>query len=313
MFFIATHSNHVLDTTLESSNTSIFRVEKEIKENEKVPNFKITYQDKNKEILDCLGVSASSVFLANGVIWVEGPSDVIYIEKWLKLYEEIHKEKRKFHKGLNYSFQTLQLASLSSEGQNIGFWDYVEQERGKDFAVSLRDVNHNFVVLIDRDDNFDIKQKPSEQKNSKSKFITDLLKSQNIDESVFVENYSGMYEATKGINKLHYFVNQQTIESYLSIFYDFNKNQNFKTKSVSDILVKDAKSDSFIIKKVKSRNMVSKPEFARFVCSDKLGTEPKDFFEKEEKLGDDGKEVWKGELFEFIDALYNTIADWNKI
>lgn len=37
------------------------------------------------EVLDDLGVRASDLLQANSVIWVEGPSDRIYINRWLSL------------------------------------------------------------------------------------------------------------------------------------------------------------------------------------------------------------------------------------
>ena len=35
----------------------------------------------NYDVLDDLGAKASDIFQSNGIIWVEGPSDRIYIKK----------------------------------------------------------------------------------------------------------------------------------------------------------------------------------------------------------------------------------------
>ncbi len=84
-FFITTHSNHLLDMTIDFSGISVFRFRR-ISENEN-PRFKInniTSSDKN--ILKDLGVMNSSVFLTNATIWVEGISDRRYIRAYLRKY-----------------------------------------------------------------------------------------------------------------------------------------------------------------------------------------------------------------------------------
>ena len=45
-----------------------------------------TYVD-NSGVLDDLDVRASDILLANSVIWVEGPSDRLYINRWIELWE----------------------------------------------------------------------------------------------------------------------------------------------------------------------------------------------------------------------------------
>ena len=49
-----------------------------------------------KYILDDLGVLASDLFQSNGIIWVEGPSDRIYIKKWLELVDPELKENKDY-------------------------------------------------------------------------------------------------------------------------------------------------------------------------------------------------------------------------
>ena len=36
-----------------------------------------------KGCLDDIGIKASDILQSNGIIWVEGPSDRIYINKWI--------------------------------------------------------------------------------------------------------------------------------------------------------------------------------------------------------------------------------------
>ena len=83
-YFFTTHSNHLLDSSLNSEEISIFQFEKS-----ELDRFRIKTNVKpSNEVLDILGVNTSSVFLANMSIWVEGPTDRKYISKLLKLIVE---------------------------------------------------------------------------------------------------------------------------------------------------------------------------------------------------------------------------------
>lgn len=89
--FFTTHSNHLLDLTLRSPDRiSVFCFEKD--EN------KMQFAVRNVfgpdlRVLDELGVRNASVFLANCTIWVEGPTDRVYIHAYLKAYCD-HKEQQ---------------------------------------------------------------------------------------------------------------------------------------------------------------------------------------------------------------------------
>jgi AAA15 family ATPase/GTPase len=80
--FITTHSNHFLDKSIINDDIKIFQFEKVNKENINIVNLK----KPSKETLDILGVSNSSVLIANSSIWVEGPTDRLYLSFWLNKY-----------------------------------------------------------------------------------------------------------------------------------------------------------------------------------------------------------------------------------
>ncbi|HOZ47840.1 MAG TPA: AAA family ATPase [Candidatus Hydrogenedentes bacterium] len=95
--FMATHSNHLLDMTVDLSeeDVSVFRFSKTYEDSDdgkKVPRFEITHMGANstgeRSLLDDLGVRNSSVFLTNCTIWMEGISDRIYLRKYLELYQD---------------------------------------------------------------------------------------------------------------------------------------------------------------------------------------------------------------------------------
>ena len=81
--FLTTHSHVAIDMFASKPGAQVLHVTKENHESKikKVESF----FDK-KAILDDLAVKASDLFQANGIIWVEGPSDRIYINKWLEVF-----------------------------------------------------------------------------------------------------------------------------------------------------------------------------------------------------------------------------------
>lgn len=94
-FFITTHSPSLIDCLNE--NWSVYRTLKNANGASLIsPNDNIV---KHYETLDSLGVKASQILQANTVIWVEGPSDRIYINKWIELFSH-----GTLQEGKDYSF-----------------------------------------------------------------------------------------------------------------------------------------------------------------------------------------------------------------
>jgi hypothetical protein len=94
-FFITTHSNVVVDLFSSDENTQLVHV---YKDSTGYHSRTIeSYSDK-KGLLNDLGNKASDLLQANGIIWLEGPSDRIYLNKWIEilssgeLKEHIHYE-----------------------------------------------------------------------------------------------------------------------------------------------------------------------------------------------------------------------------
>jgi len=90
-----------------------------------------------KHIIDDLGIKASDILQSNGVIWVEGPSDRNFINKWIELVNPDLKE------GLHYSIMFYGGRLLS----NLSFdFDWLKKE-----LIPLLKINRNAFVVIDRD------------------------------------------------------------------------------------------------------------------------------------------------------------------
>lgn len=82
-FFITTHSHVAINSFYGKKGVSIYHVTKDkgISSIEKIEN-----DQRKVNILDDLGVKASDIFQSNGIVWVEGPSDRIYIKRWLEVF-----------------------------------------------------------------------------------------------------------------------------------------------------------------------------------------------------------------------------------
>ncbi|GAA0812893.1 hypothetical protein GCM10009111_07460 [Colwellia asteriadis] len=79
-FFITSHSPSLIDCI--NDKWAVFRTVKNTK-----GSSEITQNDnviKYYQTLDDLGVKASQILQANTVLWVEGPSDRIYLKKWIE-------------------------------------------------------------------------------------------------------------------------------------------------------------------------------------------------------------------------------------
>ncbi|SEL98442.1 AAA domain-containing protein, putative AbiEii toxin, Type IV TA system [Butyrivibrio sp. ob235] len=81
--FITSHSPVAINTFYRKDNAKLYHVTKTNGESSVTD---ITNGSERNQILDDLGVRASDLFQTNGIIWVEGPSDRIYILQWLKTF-----------------------------------------------------------------------------------------------------------------------------------------------------------------------------------------------------------------------------------
>jgi|GEM_PF-2565483 energy-coupling factor transporter ATP-binding protein EcfA2 len=94
--------------------------------------------DSNQQIRNCLddlGNHPSDLLQSNGIIWVEGPSDRVYIEKWLKL------AGCKQQEGIHYSYGY-------TGGKNLAQYDVDEQNDGR---INMLFVCRNAFIIMDRD------------------------------------------------------------------------------------------------------------------------------------------------------------------
>lgn len=104
-FFITTHSSTLIDQL--QSDWTIHRVQKN--DNQSSCINKCNSVVDKYGVLDELGIKASQILQSNYIIWVEGPSDRLYINKWIDIMSE-----GSLNEGIHYSFLMYGGSNLSS-------------------------------------------------------------------------------------------------------------------------------------------------------------------------------------------------------
>lgn len=134
--FITTHSPIPLDMFTNKDHAQIIRVI-----NDGKSSYTETVSDdfSRIKVIESLGSKPSDILQANGVIWVEGPSDRIIINKWIELASN-----GELQEGRHYQCAFYGGALLSQ--QQITYQDQQDQA----FA-NLFNINHNVAVICDSD------------------------------------------------------------------------------------------------------------------------------------------------------------------
>jgi hypothetical protein len=137
-FFISSHSNIALDS-LSSDRDRVFLFTQTAQGNCVAQPVREIVE--KHAILDALGVSGSTLLQTNCVIWVEGPSDRLYLRKWL---DEIAAERKySLLEGADYCFVFYGGKVLS----HFGF----ESDTALEDIIEMMTVSRFSAVVMDRD------------------------------------------------------------------------------------------------------------------------------------------------------------------
>lgn len=158
-FFITSHSSIFVDPFINSENSKIFQIKLvPDRKSEYTKVVSISDEEYFKNVSNLfygLGVKGIDLLQTNGIIWVEGPSDRIYLLKWLELYhnEKIEEgaESGLPKEGRDFSilfYGGSVLSNFTLEEKDIDENDLKQEEN--DF-IDLLKINRNAVVLMDRD------------------------------------------------------------------------------------------------------------------------------------------------------------------
>lgn len=142
-YFITTHSNHLIDLSLDYNNLTIYRFEKG-----KDKLIKITRcSNADNKVLQLIGAKPSSIFNSNCTIWIEGITDRLYIRKFLELYQDkLLKENnllKKYREDIDYSF-------VEYSGGNITHWNFISDIE-EVIQINAKFLSQNILVIADND------------------------------------------------------------------------------------------------------------------------------------------------------------------
>lgn len=179
-YFIATHSAHFLDL----QEAAIFHVQ--LESGVSIVEPAVTNKAKSSICFD-LGYRPSDLLQANSAIWVEGPSDRIYLNHWIHSVDPTLKE------GLHYSIMFYGgrlLSHLTANDPEI------------DEFISLRRLNRHIAIVIDSD-----RSKPADPINStKQRIVTEFNQGPGfawVTQGREIENYVAADLMEQSIKAVH--------------------------------------------------------------------------------------------------------------
>lgn len=149
-YFISTHSNHLIDLTLDLTNVSIYSFAPTITEDGDKHLIIKNVNAGDNSILKNIGVNNSGVFMANCSIWVEGISDRNYIKAFLRSYCKFHTKP--------YPKEDIDYTFFEYAGSNIDhyFFDHnVDDEHSREgIAKNIKalSLSNRIFLLADSDD-----------------------------------------------------------------------------------------------------------------------------------------------------------------
>lgn len=133
MIFLTTHSHVAINGYYNKEHAQIYHV---IKKDGISSLHKIDDYFAKSSLLNDLDVKASDLLQSNGIIWVEGPSDRLYIKKWLEIFDD-----GSLQEGRNYQ--------ILYYGGRLLFHYSADEEQAELLNVLI--TNRNAAIVIDSD------------------------------------------------------------------------------------------------------------------------------------------------------------------
>jgi AAA15 family ATPase/GTPase len=240
--FITTHSNVAINIFSTNPQAQIMHVFSENKTS-KIRSVNSYIDEIN--ILDDLDTKASDILQANGIIWVEGPSDRIYVNRWIELFSD-----KLLKEGIHYQVLFYGGRLLSHIGLDSIEPTSVEEK----MFINLLLTNRNAAILIDSD-----KRRKSHGINDTKKRIQNAFNEFNafcwITKGKEIENYipKSSIERYLKKNSSTEFGQYQTIDEFLDninkgLGKDFLRNKVKFALSIKSYLSKEELEDTYDLK-----------------------------------------------------------------
>lgn len=134
-FVLTTHSGVMIDWFSRREDAQIIHVAHD-GENAVCRN-SASYMD-NKRILDDLDIRASDILQSNGIVWVEGPSDRIYLKRWIEIWSDGQLQEGTHYQCMPYG------------GRLLNHFEGLPPDEVKK-GIAILGINRNAAVVIDSD------------------------------------------------------------------------------------------------------------------------------------------------------------------
>lgn len=139
--FLTTHSHIAINTFVNNENSQILHILKEdgVSSIHKIDDF-----ISKCEVLNDLDVRASDLLQSNGIIWVEGPSDRVYIKRWLEIWGDTDLIEGRDYQFLYYGGRLL--SHYTANKNHI-----TENQESSNQLIDILTTNRNSAIVIDSD------------------------------------------------------------------------------------------------------------------------------------------------------------------
>ena len=179
-YFIATHSASFIN----SNNVNIYHLTNNTGETQ-VIDYSSNYE--KFDIFRDLGYLPSDFLQSNCIIWVEGPSDRIYINYWISIKEPLLQE------GIHYTI-------MFYGGKLLSHLTVEEKNTISDKLIPLLSINRRFAIIIDSD-----KSKENDKiRATKNRIVRECKNGFTwITQGREIENYINYDKISNAINLIH--------------------------------------------------------------------------------------------------------------
>ncbi|MCM8528136.1 MAG: ATP-binding protein, partial [Lentisphaeraceae bacterium] len=136
--FLTTHSNVAIDQFAGNENAQIIHVKHD---GEKATSETIDSHIGRGDLLDDLGTKASDILQSNGLVWLEGPSDRIYFNKWIEIFSDGELQEGRDYECIFYG------------GANLASYDVKDplDEILLNEKINIININRNAILIGDSD------------------------------------------------------------------------------------------------------------------------------------------------------------------
>ena len=248
--FLTTHSTVPINMFSGRDNVTLTHIKKE--NNKIITNSALSFIE-NEDILMNLGVRASDILQSNAVIWVEGPSDRIYINKWIELYSNGTLKENIHYQILFYGGRLLShLTGKVDESNEL---------------IQLFRANLHSIIVIDSDKTDSKKRINKTKQRIKKEFIQNqaivwITQGKEIENYLSRDIFNKIYNIDKQIGqyeKIDDFLNKNSRKKNMGNYYVTHKVSE-SISIVKEMLLEDTnvldleKQISTIVKQIETWN-----------------------------------------------------------